>query len=110
MWNHGEMIETFFNEETNDSVAVEDEVGSLRALVSDHSEESDELRSLRENVDGIEVGWDLAGNCCCWLFTVSTIGWAKTESWRGTAVGFCHDGATRIVPDCCRAEKKVDDL
>ena len=36
MRDHGEMVEAFFDEEADDAVAVEDEVGACGGFVADH--------------------------------------------------------------------------
>ena len=40
LWNDREMVETFFDEETNDAVGVEEEVAPGSIFVSDDSIES----------------------------------------------------------------------
>ena len=47
-----EMIETFLDKKTDDSIRVEEEVASARVLVADDSEQGLELRGLREREDG----------------------------------------------------------
>jgi len=49
--DYGEMVETLFDEETDDAVGVEDEVAAVGVFVADHGEEGDKLRGLREDVN-----------------------------------------------------------
>lgn len=74
MWYHGEMVESFFDEEPDDSVAVEDEVSALGVLVADHGEEGYQLGGLREDVD-ILIG-HLTRDGCCWFLGFGAVGGA----------------------------------
>lgn len=48
--HHGEVVQAFLDEEPDDPVGVEDEVGPLRVFVPDHREQRDELGRLWEDV------------------------------------------------------------
>lgn len=47
-WVEGEMVKGFFDEETGDSVAVEDEIVRCTMFISDNGEKREELRALVE--------------------------------------------------------------
>lgn len=71
MWHHGEVIESFLDEKTNDAIRVEDEIGSLGVFVSYHGEESYQLWSLSEDVNVLLV--DRAGDGGCGLLSFWTV-------------------------------------
>jgi len=74
------VVQSFFDEETDDPVGVEDKVCSVGSLVSDHGQECYKLRSLREGMNILKCDW--SRNSCGWFQFLWAVVWAHTLLWR----------------------------
>lgn len=92
MWDHGKVIEAFLDQETNNTIGMEDEVCSLRVLVSDHGEQGYKLWCLRKDMDVLLL--HLSRDSGCWLLCLRAIVRPYTQGGGWTFAVGRHSAST----------------